>query len=472
LGGKGFGDAHNGVRDDNAVEVRKPIMSGQWDHQRGVGGYYMKVDRKRFKKLFVVAGATMALVAGLVSTVPSAYAGGTIKVDDDKFISIGMGTRMSFSTVEDGSASGAQWNNRFGIDNARIYINGGIHKYVKFAFNTECFSCSSGGNNGGVTPTTPVDPLNRSSGGNSIGLLDAIGQFEFNELVNFWIGRTLVPTERGELNGPYYHAVYDGFRTPFNQSDFSGNYGKGGAGLYGRDNGAVFFGKIHPGGTHLQYIASVFTGLQSAGGFGPNQRSSLKYAGRLTWNLLNDESNPGYYTSGTYYGTAGDILAIAVGGEYQNAGTGSLANPSPLQTVVTDLLFEKVLPNKGVFTVNAELKRKWGQDLVAYTDTTGGIGCFCMFTGTSWTMYALYLFPQEIGIGRFQPYGRYTGINSQFGGASEEYELGSNYVISGHNARISAFWRTGNNPGPGSSFAPGSRGQHVDSFTVALQLQY
>jgi len=430
----------------------------------------MKIDRKNVKTLFVVAGAIMALVAGMVSTVPSAYAGGTIKVDDDKFISIGMGTRMSFNAVEDGSASGAQYSNSFGVNNARIYINGGIHKYVKFAFNTECFNCYIGG--GGTPGTGGSAQFGRDS---NIGILDAIGQFEINELVNFWVGRTLVPTERGELNGPFYHAVFDGFRTPFNQSDFSGNFGAGGAGLYGRDNGAVFFGKVHPGGTHLQYVASVFTGLQSSAVAGPNQRNSLKYAGRLTWNLLNDESNPGYYTSGTYYGTAGDILAIAVGGEYQNDGAGSLANRSRFGSVVTDLLFEKVLPNNnGVFTVNAEFKRMWAQDLAAF----GNADCFCMFSGTSWTGYALYLFPQEIGIGRFQPYGRYTGLNSEFAGARQEFELGMNYVIAGHNARISTYWRTGN-IGNSSTFnaqnlnyAPGSTGQHVDSFHVALQLQY
>ena len=69
----------------------------------------MKVNHKRWwsvREKFLVAGAIMALVAGMVSTVPSAYAGGTIKVDDDKFISVGMGTRMSFNAVEDGSASG------------------------------------------------------------------------------------------------------------------------------------------------------------------------------------------------------------------------------------------------------------------------------------------------------------------------------------------------------------------------------
>ena len=429
----------------------------------------MKIDLKRRWKMCVVTGAAMALVAGMASTVPSAYAGGTIKVDDDKFISIGMGTRLSFNAVEDGSASGGQYSNSFGVNNARIYINGGIHKYVKFAFNTECFNCSVGAGNGNGS-------AGNSFGSNAnIGLLDAIGQFEFNELVNFWIGRTLVPTERGELNGPFYHAVFDGFRTPFNQADFSGNFGAGGAGLYGRDNGAVFFGKIHPGGTHLQYVASVFTGLQSSATAGPNQRNSLKYAGRLTWNLLNDESNPGYYTSGTYYGTAGDILALAVGGEYQNAGSGSLANKSIFGSVVTDLLFEKVLPNNnGVFTVNAEFKRYWAQDVAAF----GNADCFCMFSGTSWTGYALYLFPQEVGIGRFQPYGRYTGLNSQFAGARNEFELGMNYVIAGHNARISTYWRTGNIGGTSTfngqnlNYAPGSTGQHVDSFHVALQLQY
>ena len=123
----------------------------------------MKVNQQRRWKMFVVAGAAMALVAGMVATVPNAYAGGTIKADDDKWISIGMGMRNSFSMREDGSASGAQWSNDFAVDNARIYINGKIHKYVGFEFNTECFSCNV--NNG------------QAFGSNSnVGLLDAIGE--------------------------------------------------------------------------------------------------------------------------------------------------------------------------------------------------------------------------------------------------------------------------------------------------------
>ena len=82
-------------------------------------------------------------------------------------------------------------------------------------------------------------------------------------------------------------------------------------------------------------------------GVGPNQRNSLKYAGRLTWNLLNEEKNPGYYTSGTYYGTLGDILALAVGGEYQNASAGTATNQAAYGNFTSDLLFEKVLPEPG-----------------------------------------------------------------------------------------------------------------------------
>ncbi len=424
----------------------------------------MKVNQQRRWKMFVVAWAAMALVAGMIATVPNAYAGGTIKADDDKWISVGMGIRTSFSAREDGSASRSQWSNDFAVDNARIYINGKIHKYVGFEFNTECFNCPRAGQAAGP-------PTANTFGSNSgMGLLDAIGKFEINDLVNVWFGRMLVPTERGELNGPFYHAVYDGFRTPLNPADFSTNFGAGGAGMYGRDNGVTFFGKIHPGGTHLQYVAGLFTGSRSALGNGPNQRNSLKYAGRLTWNLLNEEKNPGYYTSGTYYGTAGDILAIAVGGEYQNAAAGSFANPAPFGAVVSDILFEKVLPDKGVITFNAEYKRYWAGNLASFSGPDGNL--FPIFSGTSFTAYAMYLFPQEVGIGRFQPYGRYTFVNSVHASALDEFEGGLNYVINGHNARISTFWRHGNVGGPAQTGVFGLGPQQQDSFHVALQLQY
>ncbi|MFO0701877.1 MAG: hypothetical protein U0236_21895 [Nitrospira sp.] len=425
----------------------------------------MKGHNVRRWKQFIVAGAVAALVAGMGSTLPSAFAGGTIKADEDKWISVGMGIRTSFNSVENGSANGREYSNEFAINNARIYLNGQIHKYIKFEFNTECFNCA----------VQAGSVLGNNFGGNSsIGLLDAIGKFEFHPMFNLWVGRMLLPSERGELNGPFYHATFDGFRTPFFPADQSGNFNNG-AGLYGRDNAATFWGKIHPQfGTHLLYAVSVSQGLRGNGNI--NGGNSLMYTGRLTWNLLNDENNPGYYTSGTYYGTAGDILAIAGSVQHQKDGAGSIGTGiSDFTGLSVDLLFEKVLPNNmGVFTFNGEFKRffaNYGQGTANLGATCG----FCIFNGHSWTVYALYLIPHEVGIGRFQPYVRFTSIDPLYGQMRQEWEPGVNYVISGHNARVSAFYRYGdlmNHGGPaGGNYLQNSTGR-VDSFHVALQLQY
>ena len=135
----------------------------------------MKIDQKRRWKMCVVTGARHGAGGWDGIHGSQRLRRRHDQVDDDKFISIGMGTRLSFNMVEDGSASGGQYSNSFGVNNARIYINGGIHKYVKFAFNTECFNCSVGAGNGNGT-------AGNTFGSNAnIGLLDAIGQFEFNE---------------------------------------------------------------------------------------------------------------------------------------------------------------------------------------------------------------------------------------------------------------------------------------------------
>jgi hypothetical protein len=443
----------------------------------------MKGHYARRWKQVVVTGAVMALVAGMGSMLPSAYAGGVIKVDDDKWISLGMGIRASFNGIENSAVDQSSYANHFKIDNARLYIDGSIHRYLRFTFNTECFNCNVGSG------------VNHFGGNSNIGLLDAIAKVEFNERFNIWAGRTLVPSERGELNGPYYHATYDGFRTPFFPADFSGNFPSvtggpsffageraglantgGNAGAYGRADGVVFFGKIHPFGTHLMYVGSVFTGVRG----GPNRGDSLMYAGRLQWNLLNDEINPGYYTSGTYYGTAGDILAIAGNVTHQKDGAGNFTtgNVSDFTGLSVDLLFEKVLPNDmGVFTFNGEFKRffaNYGEQ--AFTPTSGAFGdCFCIFNGHSWSVYGLYLIPKEIGIGKFQPYVRFTSIDPRYANLRQEWETGVNYVIAGHNARVSAYYRYGDfNGSPGGFFAiaPEQPVQKVDSFHVAVQLQY
>ncbi len=457
----------------------------------------MKLDQ--IKNNLLHTGVAIALVAGMASfTLPSAYAGGKITIDDTKWISIGMGMRMSYNAVQNFSAStgaralgatglvapgysanplsGADYSSDFGLNNARIYIDGQIHKYIKFTFNTECFNCFIGGNAAVF------------GGNSSVGMLDAIGKFEFNRYFNIWAGRTLVPNTRGELNGPFYHQTFEGFKTPFFPADFSGNFNgalgaftsaPGQAGLYGRDNGVVFFGDLEipqPWGNNgtLQYSTMISTGLKSAFLLGPNQKESNSWTGRLTYNFLNPEKNPGYYTSGGYYGGAGDILALAIAVQHQKDGAGTFAQRSDFTGLVVDLLFEKPFENNmGTFTFNAEYKHFWAD----YDKLTGGAtafagpACFCMFRGTSWTMYGLYLIPHKVGIGRFQPYGRFTSITPDMSSNREELEFGTNYVIDGYNARLSAFYQHGDLYTKGLFYGPIAVGKKVDKFTVALQLQ-
>jgi hypothetical protein len=386
-----------------------------------------------------------------------------------------MGIRGGFTAAQNASADGQDYSSGFGINNARIYINGQIHENIKFTFNTECFACSKTNDGGGG------QGLGGFGDNSGIGILDIIAKFEFNQYVNLWAGRTLANTERGELNGPYYHPTFDGFKTPFFPQDYSGNFGNSsignnaGGGMYGRDDGVVFFGELgvpQPFGMgegQLQYSAGVFNGTRSTSALGPNRSNAASWTGRLTYNFLNPERNPGYYTSGTYYGGAGDILAIAVGVNHQKDGAGSSANRADFTGLVVDGLFEKVLDNNmGVLTFNGEYKRFWAE----YADAANTDGnCMCVFRGQSWTLYGLYLIPHKVGIGRFQPYGRFTSVQPDNSSDREEIEGGVNYVIDGHNARISAYYQHGDLYTKGLNYASGASGDKIDKFVVAFQLQ-
>jgi len=445
----------------------------------------MKADRKtgwNRRNIVFVVGAFLTLTAGMAGAPSVTYADGKIinSEDPNKYIGLGMGIRTEFVAQEHGAANGGGYSNNFGVNNARIYINGGINKYVKFEFNTECFNCQNSFNNVG-------QGANSFGGNATVGILDTIGKFEFNQYVNIWAGRLLLPTERGELNGPFFMPVFDGFKTPFESADFSGNFGKGGAGLYGRDNGVVFWGQVDPAFAHVQYSLGISTGLLSAGSpsgwsqsasicvavaaCGPNQQNNLMYSGRITFNFLNPEKNPGYYTSGTYYGKAGDILAVAGGFNYQKDGAGSFLHKSDMTALFSDVLFEKPLANDGgVITFNGEFKAFFANyNPLAFTDNSGNFG---MFRGQSYHFNLLYLIPYQVGIGRFQPYGQYTYIHPNQSSNRWEAEAGVNYVIEGHNARVSAFWQNGNLATRGLNYAPNVKGSDVNLFHLALQLQY
>mgnify|MGYP001479640285 CR=1 FL=1 len=338
----------------------------------------------------------------------------------DQWLSFGMGLRNSYTGSESGSPNG-EYGGGFATDNFRLYMNGQIHKYLKFEFNTDT-RASKGDSAQGI--------------GNSLDMfvLDAIAKIELNEYVNVWLGRQLVPADRAEMSGPFFANTYTFNKTPFYPSDFGGGDE---AGKYGRDDGVNLWGAA--GGGRLQYVVGAFEGAE-----GPfNQTSSPLVAGRVAFNLLDIEKNPGYYTSSTYYGEGGDILTVGLAAQHQKDGVyqsfADVNSATDFTGYSADLLFEKKLADNSVVTIEGEFKR-FDVDL-DHTNPTGD--CFCMFDGDSFLAKGLYMLPEKIGIGQFQPYLVYTEVQPEGFDAQTEIEGGLNYVIDGHKAKLSTWYSYG-----------------------------
>jgi len=279
----------------------------------------------------------------------------------------------------------------FELDSIRLYINGSVTDNIKVTFNTE---------------------YNGST--DAVGVLDAIGRFEFSDTFNIWAGRFLPPSDRANLYGPYYANDW----TPFADgvADFYPDIENG------RDNGVAYWGQFGI----LKVQAGVFDGesLNSA----VMDKSRVLTAGRLTLDFWDPE--PGYYFNGTYYGDK-DLLAIGLAGQNQNSKT----------AWNLDALMEKKLPNMGAVTVEAEYQKDNG--LTSPAPNHG------------WYGLASYLFPQMVGIGKIQVLGKYSQktvdaaveedtATLEFAARPEDKikttEININYIIKTFNARVGFYY--------------------------------
>jgi hypothetical protein len=397
-------------------------------------------------KRLLPALPVLALAVAAGGHAPAAEAGATFKIDETKWVSVGAGLRTSFRSTE-GAANGGKWTNDFNLDNIRLYLNAQLHEYIKLEFNTDCQTCGDGG---------------------EMRILDAIGKFELNPMFNVWAGRMLVPAERREMNGPFYSPIYNIFATgtPFEPADFNlviKNDGTS-AGSFGRDDGVTVWGSFFDG--RLQYAVGFFRGLRG----GANIDDNILYAQRIAYNFWDVEKNPGYYTSGTYYGKGGDILTLAVSNQYQEDGAGTMADPGTFRGTSVDVLMEKVLSNQGVVTLNGEYKNYGISDGYSQASRDAG-GGFTMFEGNAYDVSAMYLFPEKLWIGQFQPFVRYVNVDPNGSATRDVYEGGVNYVIDGHNARVSLSWQYGDLMTKGLNYSSTASGDRVNAMTLGFQWQ-
>ncbi len=149
--------------------------------------------------------------------------------------------------------------------------------------------------------------------------------------------------------------------------------------------------------------------------------SNVVSSARVMVDLWDKEA--GYYLNGTYYGDK-DLLAIGVDGQSSDGNKAYSA----------DFLMEKKLPNFGVVSVESEY---------AKYDHFGG---YAGDTSNGYYVLGSYLFPQVVGIGKFEPLVKYAHADYTFDtGATHNdtqktVDVELNYIIKQFNARLSLYY--------------------------------
>ena len=280
--------------------------------------------------------------------------------------------------------TGGKKTDDFNLDSIRLYISGHVMDHVSFMFNTEYE---------GSPPT----------GNNAVQVLDAVAQLSWGDEINIWAGRFLPPSDRANLYGPYYAnqwAVYrDGVQDGFPST------------AVGRDNGVMYWGQFGI----VKVAVGAFDVPSTVG------TSNVVSSARVMVDLWDKEA--GYYLNGTYYGDK-DLLAIGIDGQSSDGNKAYSA----------DFPLEKELPNFGVVDVESEY---------AKYDHFGG---YAGDTSNGYYVLGSYMFPQVIGVGRFQPLVKYAHANYTFDtgpsptDTQKTVDVELNYIIKQFNARVSLYY--------------------------------
>ena len=387
--------------------------------------------KDKFFRLFAVLILCMAL--------PSlAGAWVTVKGDGDRWMKFGAGLRASYQTTSDSSLDARGGD--IALEDMRLYTLTQVHKNIVFEFNTEVRS-KADNDSSDYTDNSFHDMY----------VLDARATLTVQGF-DIWFGKFLPPSERSNLDGPYFLNVWD---FPLATSPYP-------AIAAGRDQGVMIY-KEYDGGK-FKWAYGAFEGRKNAtnGDTNPDENDNFQHGFRATYNFWAPE--PGYYTTSAYYG-AKDVLAVAFVARFEEDGAGTgLTNTTQGDYFgwSVDVLMEKKLSSGAVVNLEA-----------SYYDTdTDDIDDGSITQGNAYRMLASYMLPNKVGWGKFQPYVRYQHASQgQCAGANcggtdfgtrGIMEGGLNYIIDGHNAKIMSSY---------ISDKQSSNAQPIHRFILGMQFQ-
>jgi hypothetical protein len=358
----------------------------------------------------------------------AARAAEVINFGDNESLSIGLGVRASGTFDNNGAPSGGA-STDFSLDSVRLYINGQLTKSIGATFNTE-----------------------KDSNGN-IAVLDGYVRFEPKAEFNIWVGRMLPPSDRSNLDGPYYLSSYN----------YPGAVSQYPAKFDGRDDGVTVWGKVFK--KRLTYAFGAFEGHDRIA-YAANQGDNPLFAGRVVYNFWDVEDNPGYYESSTYYGAA-NILTIGVAGQSQKDGVGTLLQHGDYQAWNIDGLMERKVLKGGAVTLEGAYYHYDTGGVADVATNFGGAGSMAnvggIAQGHAYLISGGFLIPTVVGIGKFQPVVRYQEADATLTHVTTKTTDASlNYIIKGHNARVSIDY----------AHTSVTNAQEHDAVTAGVQLQF
>ncbi len=244
--------------------------------------------------------------------------------------------------------------------------------------------------------------------GSTVGIMDAIIEFNLLDELHVWAGHLLVPVDRANASGPFFMIPwnYPGFLTVGATTVVSAPI----EGPYGRNNGAVVWGDIQGG--KLTYLAGVFDNAAVG--------SSPLYSGRVRLALWDPE--PGFWGNGSYFGDK-DLLSIGVGAQYLAHGSSSMTEDKAWAEINADVLIEKKLGGGSFVT---------GEVAYYHNNVLDG--------GVSDSMYAAAYATPTIGVGSIQPMARYqfAKLKNTPGTTPWNLDVGVSYLIKGPALRLLA----------------------------------
>lgn len=408
----------------SASQAAQPSLAVPVDQP--VGSYYLDPEAAAQAARIPAPPSSPTFQSEPVTVTPGRFIGQGNQLPDpsgftyawqpDRWIKVGAGVKASYRNFSNRTPGiGGSY---FAVDNARLLTSGQVAEYIGFELNADISNAQ------GLSNSSISQPAR-------FNFLDGIVKFEMNDSVNFWVGQFLPPSDRNNLDGPFF---INGWDFPFVQ-----NYP---AIFQGRELGAVYWGQLNEG--QVKWSAGFFNGtgrtvqapFTSPPSLPPNVNGRpLQFAGRVTVNFLDPE--PGYYNQSTYYGKK-DILAIGLAMQTQNDAVGIAGDARNFTGLSIDGLFDKKWANNGVTTLEGALYHYDNQDLATSSQQ-----------GDSGFVYAGYFMPQVWCLGkaswRFRPFTRYQHyrhdfVNSAAGQASNGVDIGTEAVFNGHNARLMAFW--------------------------------